>query len=129
MSDQAAAEALVAVGRTVGSGASGEEMDEDELPRRKRPRKTRTIDVSEARRGRPRRGGRPDQDMDDDEDHDDRVRKPYPVTDGTLTNPMYRWMKAATASVCLCPLASTRSLVWPPVPLPTLASRVSTSHH
>jgi GATA-binding protein len=57
MTDQAAAETLVAVGRQERVGTSGEEMDEDDAPRRKRPRKARAVDAgSDIRRGRSRRG-------------------------------------------------------------------------
>jgi GATA-binding protein len=74
MTDQAAAETLVAVGRGErhGSGGSGEEIEDEDSPRRKRARKSRTADVTEGRRGRPRRGKNAEED--EDEDMEDRIR-------------------------------------------------------
>jgi GATA-binding protein len=76
MSDQAAAETLVAVGRQERVGTSGEEMDEDESPRRKRPRKARASEAAaDIRRGRSRRGGRgADDEAGDEDDEEERMR-------------------------------------------------------
>ena len=75
MTDPAAAETLVSLGRQerVGSGGSaGEDMDDEgeDAPRRKRTRKSRT-ELSENRRGRTRRSGRLGGDEDDGEDEDE----------------------------------------------------------
>jgi len=79
MTDPAAAETLVSLGRQerVGSGGSaGEDLDDEgDGPRRKRTRKSRN-ELSEARRGRTRRSGRLGGDDEDgeDEDEDERMR-------------------------------------------------------